>query len=71
MAGGEDRRGHRAARNRRFRPLRRPTGTGACGGRDAKLPYKVLDDNVETTSGKASISTMHLPPRAWNFGLSW
>ena len=26
----------------------------------AKLPYKVLDDNVETTSGKASISTMHL-----------
>lgn len=27
---------------------------------DAKLPYKVLDDNVETTSGRASISTMHL-----------
>jgi superfamily I DNA/RNA helicase len=26
----------------------------------AKLPYKVLDDHVETTSGKASISTMHL-----------
>ncbi len=26
----------------------------------AKLPYKVLDDNVETTTGKASISTMHL-----------
>jgi superfamily I DNA/RNA helicase len=26
----------------------------------AKLPYKVLDDSVETTSGKASISTMHL-----------
>jgi superfamily I DNA/RNA helicase len=26
----------------------------------AKLPYKVLDDNVETTSGRASISTMHL-----------
>jgi superfamily I DNA/RNA helicase len=26
----------------------------------AKLPYKVLDDNVETTSGQASISTMHL-----------
>ena len=26
----------------------------------AKLPYKVLDDNVETTSGLASISTMHL-----------
>ena len=25
----------------------------------AKLPYKVLDHNVETTSGKASISTMH------------
>jgi superfamily I DNA/RNA helicase len=27
---------------------------------DAKLPYKVLDDHVETTSGRASISTMHL-----------
>jgi mRNA-degrading endonuclease RelE of RelBE toxin-antitoxin system len=26
----------------------------------AKLPYKVLDDNVETTSGRASISTMHV-----------
>jgi superfamily I DNA/RNA helicase len=26
----------------------------------AKLSYKVLDDNVETTSGRASISTMHL-----------
>jgi superfamily I DNA/RNA helicase len=27
---------------------------------NAGLPYKVLDDNVETTSGRASISTMHL-----------
>jgi phage terminase small subunit len=27
---------------------------------DAKLPYKVLDDNVEATSGRASIGTMHL-----------
>jgi superfamily I DNA/RNA helicase len=27
---------------------------------DAKLSYKVLNDNVETTSGRASISTMHL-----------
>jgi superfamily I DNA/RNA helicase len=27
---------------------------------EAKLPYKVLDDNVETTTGRASISTMHL-----------
>lgn len=27
---------------------------------DAMLPYKVLDDNVETISGRASISTMHL-----------
>jgi hypothetical protein len=26
----------------------------------AKLPYKVLDDNVETVSGHVSISTMHL-----------
>jgi superfamily I DNA/RNA helicase len=26
----------------------------------AKLPYKVLDDGVETTTGRASISTMHL-----------
>lgn len=26
----------------------------------AKLPYKILDDHVETTSGKASISTMRL-----------
>jgi hypothetical protein len=26
----------------------------------AGLPYKVLDDNVETTTGRASISTMHL-----------
>jgi mRNA-degrading endonuclease RelE of RelBE toxin-antitoxin system len=27
---------------------------------DANLPYKVLDDNVETTSGRASVSTMHI-----------
>jgi superfamily I DNA/RNA helicase len=27
---------------------------------DAKLPYKILDEAVETTTGKASISTMHL-----------
>ena len=27
---------------------------------NAKLPYKVLDENVETTSGRVSISTMHL-----------
>ena len=27
---------------------------------DAKLPYKVLDDKLETTSGRASIGTMHL-----------
>ena len=26
----------------------------------AKIPYRVLDDTVETTSGQASISTMHL-----------
>jgi hypothetical protein len=26
----------------------------------AKIPFKVLDDSVETTSGRASISTMHL-----------
>jgi superfamily I DNA/RNA helicase len=26
----------------------------------AGLPYKILDENVETTSGRASISTMHL-----------
>jgi superfamily I DNA/RNA helicase len=24
------------------------------------LPFKVLDDNVETTSGSASIATMHI-----------
>src|ERR1022692_3985649 len=27
---------------------------------DAKVPYKVLDDNLETTTGRASIGTMHL-----------
>jgi mRNA-degrading endonuclease RelE of RelBE toxin-antitoxin system len=27
---------------------------------NAKIPYKVLDENVETTTGRASISTMHL-----------
>jgi superfamily I DNA/RNA helicase len=27
---------------------------------DAKLHYKILDEDVETTTGKASISTMHL-----------
>ncbi len=27
---------------------------------EAKLPYKALDDSVETTTGRASISTMHL-----------
>jgi hypothetical protein len=26
----------------------------------AKIPYRILDDSVETTSGRASISTMHL-----------
>ena len=26
----------------------------------AKLPYRMLDDTVQTTSGRASISTMHL-----------
>ena len=26
----------------------------------AKLPYKMLDDDVETTTGRASIATMHL-----------
>ena len=26
----------------------------------AGIPYKILDDTVETTTGKASISTMHL-----------
>jgi len=26
----------------------------------ATIPYKILDDHVETTSGRASISTMHL-----------
>ena len=26
----------------------------------AKLPYKILDDHVETTTGMASIGTMHL-----------
>jgi superfamily I DNA/RNA helicase len=26
----------------------------------AKLPYKVLDDNVETVTGRASVGTMHL-----------
>src|ERR1035437_4958693 len=26
----------------------------------AKIPYRVLDDSVETTSGRASISTLHL-----------
>jgi superfamily I DNA/RNA helicase len=33
----------------------------ACTGvEEAKIPYKVLDDNVETISGHLSISTMHL-----------
>ena len=27
---------------------------------DAGLPFKVLDENVETTSGRVAISTMHL-----------
>lgn len=27
---------------------------------DANVPYKVLDDNLETITGRASISTMHL-----------
>src|ERR1035438_9204072 len=26
----------------------------------AKLPYRVLDESVDTTTGRASISTMHL-----------
>jgi DNA helicase IV len=30
------------------------------GVEGAKIPYRVLDDTVETTSGRASISTMHL-----------
>jgi hypothetical protein len=27
---------------------------------DANLPYKVLDEKTETTSGKAVVGTMHL-----------
>ena len=37
------------------------TGSSARGSRRLpSLPYKVLDENVETTSGRVSISTMHL-----------
>lgn len=28
----------------------------SAGGRECELPYKVLDDNVETISGRASIN---------------
>lgn len=35
-------------------------GRACAAVEDAKLPYKVLDENVETTTGRASISTMHL-----------
>jgi len=33
----------------------------ACAAAEAaRLPFKVLDDNVETVTGRASIATMHL-----------
>ena len=35
-------------------------GRGREAVENAKLPYKVLDDKVETATGRASISTMHL-----------
>ncbi|MGH7232289.1 MAG: 3'-5' exonuclease, partial [Nitrospiraceae bacterium] len=35
-------------------------GRACAAVKKAGLPFKVLDDNVETTSGYVSISTMHL-----------
>ena len=50
-----------AARVRRVRPLRRATGPCAVPpSKQAGMPFKVLDEHVETTSGHVSISTMHL-----------
>ena len=40
---------------------RRATGPRAsCGKESRASPFKVLDENVETTSGQISIGTMHL-----------
>ena len=33
---------------------------GVCCVKDAGLPFKILDDQVETVSGQVAISTMHL-----------
>jgi hypothetical protein len=36
--------------------------------KDAGFSFKTLDENIETTNGHVSISTMHLLPRVWNSG---
>jgi hypothetical protein len=42
----------------------------ARGAVEDGLPFKVLDDNVETTTGRASISTMHLE-KDWSSEPLW
>jgi superfamily I DNA/RNA helicase len=37
---------------------------------DAGVPFKILDEHVETTSGYVSISTMHLA-KGLEFGQLW
>ena len=56
---GEGRRA--AARVRRLRPIRRRNWTvRELPSKEAGMPFKILDEHVETTSGHVSISTMHL-----------
>ena len=46
---------------RRLRPLRGATATvRRLPSRQPGMPFKILDEHVETTSGHVSISTMHL-----------
>jgi superfamily I DNA/RNA helicase len=44
----------------RVRSILRSTKTSQGAAKKAGMPFKVLDENVETTSGHISIGTMHL-----------
>ena len=54
-----------AARDRRLRPLRGRTGPRAGRDRSCRLPFKMLDEHVETRAA-APRSAPCTSPRAWN-----
>jgi hypothetical protein len=48
------------ARIRPIRPINRSIRPRAAAANHARVPFKVLDENDETTTGHISIGTMHL-----------